>query len=133
MSTTNPINEAEQSTTTHYELSNRSGENLRPATVRASSQEGIANLNQQLDQVKQITVNNIEKVLERGERIDMLVDSTERLQQSSHQFHRQSNRLARAMRWRKYRCYLMVVLLAVLAIYVFAWMICGNGTLKNCG
>ncbi|KAI8912633.1 synaptobrevin-domain-containing protein [Gorgonomyces haynaldii] len=51
----------------------------------------------QVDQVKDIMVNNIEKILERGERIDMLVDKTGQLSQQSDQFKKRSTALRRAM------------------------------------
>jgi vesicle-associated membrane protein 7 len=130
MSSNNPLT-SDSAPTTHYELSS-SVQNNNTVPDRGGH-TSVDQLNAQLDQVKQITIENIEKVIDRGERIDMLVEGTERLQQSSHHFHRQSRSLARSMLYRKYRCYAIIIVLIVLGIYVLAWMICGNGTLKNCG
>ena len=42
-----------------------------------------------LDDVKNIMVNNIEKVLERGEKLELLVDKTEHLNQQAFVFQNQ--------------------------------------------
>ena len=120
---------SDDNSTTHYELTGH----VSGQSPQSNTDDRVTELNQQLDQVKQITIDNIEKVIDRGERIYMLVEGTERLQQSSHHFHRQSRSLARQMRYRKYRCYAIMILVFALGIYVLAWMICGNGTLRNCG
>ena len=128
MSTNMPLTSDDVSTT-HYELS---GSVRNTGQQTKGEHRTVDQIHEQLDQVKQITIDNIEKVIERGEHIDMLVEGTERLQQSSHNFHRQSKRLARKMCYRKYRCYAIITAVVILGIYVLAWMICGNGTLKNC-
>lgn len=50
-------------------------------------------------QVRSIMIENIEKVLERGERLDLLVDKTEHLQGEAFAFNRQAARLKREMWW----------------------------------
>jgi hypothetical protein len=45
------------------------------------------------DSVKNVMVQNIEKVLERGERIDILVDKTDTLNQASFAFKKRSTEL----------------------------------------
>lgn len=119
----------DDNSTAHYELTGNGATTNRPD----DAENRVAEINQKLEQVKQITIDNIEKVIDRGERIDMLVEGTERLQNSSNHFYRQSKNIAREMRYRKYRCYAILLLLSGLAIYVLAWMICGNGTLRHCG
>jgi vesicle-associated membrane protein 7 len=51
-------------------------------------------------QIRTIMVDNIEKVLERGDRIELLVDKTATMQDSSFHFRKQSKRLRRAL-WMK--------------------------------
>ena len=53
----------------------------------------IEPIKQKLEEVKQITVDNIDRVLERGEKIDLLVDSSNRLHNSSVLFYKSSNKL----------------------------------------
>lgn len=45
-------------------------------------------------------VDNIEKILERGDKIELLVDKTATMQDSSFHFRKQSKRLRRAL-WMK--------------------------------
>ncbi|KAH6567202.1 hypothetical protein BASA50_009612 [Batrachochytrium salamandrivorans] len=77
----------------------------------------VAGLRGEIDQVKDIMINNIEKVLERGDRIDMLVDKTESLSQASFAFKKRSTVLRRTMWWKNTR--LMVLLAAVVLLLLF--------------
>lgn len=51
-------------------------------------------------QIRTIMVDNIEKILERGDRIELLVDKTGTMQDSAFHFRKQSKRLRRAL-WMK--------------------------------
>lgn len=51
-------------------------------------------------QVRTIMVDNIEKILERGDRIELLVDKTATMQDGAFHFKKQSKRLRRAL-WMK--------------------------------
>lgn len=51
-------------------------------------------------QVRTIMVDNIEKILERGDRIELLVDKTSTMQDGAFHFKKQSKRLRRAL-WMK--------------------------------
>lgn len=42
----------------------------------------------QIDTVKDVMIENIDRVLERGERIELLVDKTDRLNQSAYKFEK---------------------------------------------
>lgn len=53
----------------------------------------ISTMKSDLSDIKGVMVNNIEKVLERGERIELLVDKTDRLNQSSFKFEKTSRQL----------------------------------------
>lgn len=51
-------------------------------------------------QVKDIMIENIEKVLDRGEKLDLLVDKTELLQGEAFAFRREAKRARRVMWWK---------------------------------
>jgi vesicle-associated membrane protein 7 len=57
------------------------------------SSDKITTMKNDLSDIKGVMVNNIEKVLERGERIELLVDKTDRLNQSSFKFEKTSRQL----------------------------------------
>ena len=51
-------------------------------------------------QIRSVMVDNIEKIMERGDRIELLVDKTATMQDSAFHFRKQSKRLRRAL-WMK--------------------------------
>ncbi|KAH3761514.1 vesicle-associated membrane protein 714 [Pelomyxa schiedti] len=65
------------------------------ANAQAGNQ--IEAVRAEVENVKQIMVTNIDKVLERGDRIELLVEQTEDLSSNSHQFKLKSERLKKAM------------------------------------
>ena len=54
----------------------------------------------EVSEVKGIMVENIEKVLERGEKLDLLVDKTELLQEGAFNFRREAKRLRQSLWWK---------------------------------
>lgn len=54
----------------------------------------------EIDEVKEVMVANIERVLERGEKIELLVDKTDNLNQQAFRFKKQSTYLRRALWWK---------------------------------
>ncbi|KAI9732092.1 MAG: hypothetical protein M1834_004188 [Cirrosporium novae-zelandiae] len=55
-------------------------------TTEAGQNDAIGNVRGEIDNVRGIMTENIERVLERGERIDLLVDKTDRLGTNAHEF-----------------------------------------------
>jgi vesicle-associated membrane protein 7 len=66
-------------------------------TTKAGKEDAISNVQNEIDNVRGIMSKNIESILERGERIDLLVDKTDRLGGSAHDFRVRSRGLRRAM------------------------------------
>lgn len=50
--------------------------------------DNIAKVQSQIDTVKDVMIENIDRVLERGERIELLVDKTDRLNQQAFKFEK---------------------------------------------
>lgn len=89
-------------------------------------------MHKKLDDVKNVMVQNIEMVLERGEKLELLVDKSEQLQLDSFRFQKSSKKLRQAMFWKKVKIYLLVFFVVALLIYILLAVICGP-TFKNCG
>jgi vesicle-associated membrane protein 7 len=87
--------------------------------------DSFTQINDKLDDVKNVMVQNIESVLERGEKLELLVDKSERLQQQSFQFAKSANKLKKQMWWRKIKLYSIISLLVIMAIWLFSSFICG--------
>ena len=93
--------------------------NVNPAA------DTIGRVQAQIETVKDAMVENIEKVLERGEKIELLVDKTDRLNQQAFKFERQSRTLQRDMMCRKYRNYCLILLIVSIIIIFIVFMACG--------
>eukprot|EP01112_Ceratiomyxa_fruticulosa_P010737 TRINITY_DN2855_c0_g2_i1.p1 TRINITY_DN2855_c0_g2~~TRINITY_DN2855_c0_g2_i1.p1 ORF type:complete len:226 (-),score=39.09 TRINITY_DN2855_c0_g2_i1:300-977(-) len=82
----------------------------------ASNVDTISKIQSQVAEVKGVMESNIEKMLERGEKIEVLVDKTESLQAQSFDFKRNTTKLKRKMWWQntKFCIVLSILLLLVL-------------------
>jgi len=78
----------------------------------------INRVRNEIDEVKSVMVQNIEKVLERGERIELLVDRTENLNQTAFQFKKKSTQVKRRMWWKNAK--VLVILIFVLLVIAYA-------------
>ncbi|CAL9057824.1 vesicle-associated membrane protein 714 isoform X2 [Musa acuminata AAA Group] len=86
----------------------------------------------EVSEIHTIMVDNVEKILDRGDRIALLVDKTATMQDSAFHFRKQSRRLRRAL-WMKNAKLLAVLTLAiVLLLYVIIAAFCGGITLPSC-
>ncbi|GIL62261.1 hypothetical protein Vafri_16555 [Volvox africanus] len=103
----------------------------RAAYFSDPSSDAINHLQGQLQEVKHIMIENIEKVLERGERLDLLVDKTEGLQQVSLAFRQQARRLKQTLWWKNARLWIAASAATSLLIYFIVAMVCGF-TLRHC-
>ncbi|CAM9674104.1 unnamed protein product [Choristocarpus tenellus] len=86
----------------------------------------------QIEDVRAVMVENVEKVLERGEKIELLVDKTDQLNTQAFRFDRASRRLKQQVYWRKIKAYVALgvgVLLLALAAGASA---CGGITFPRC-
>ncbi|CZR40843.1 related to vesicle-associated membrane protein 722 [Fusarium proliferatum ET1] len=82
-------------------------------TTSGGRDDAIGNAKREIDDVRGIMTKNIESLLERGERLDLLVDKTDRLGGSAREFRVRSRGLKRKMWWKN------VKLMALLALVVF--------------
>ena len=94
-------------------------------TTQSGKQDAITNTQHEIDNVKGIMTENIERVLERGERIDLLVDKTDRLGAGAHDFRVRSRGLKRRMWWKNAKLMVLLVVVIVFLIYLFVGFGCG--------
>jgi vesicle-associated membrane protein 7 len=85
----------------------------------------IQQVQNQIESVKDIMIENIDRVLERGEKIELLVDKTDRLNQQAFNFEKSSRSLKNAMLCRKIRNYVILAIIIALIIFFIAAMVCG--------
>eukprot|EP01121_Diplochlamys_sp_Union-15-3_P000554 TRINITY_DN10488_c0_g1_i1.p1 TRINITY_DN10488_c0_g1~~TRINITY_DN10488_c0_g1_i1.p1 ORF type:complete len:283 (+),score=51.30 TRINITY_DN10488_c0_g1_i1:41-850(+) len=92
----------------------------------------IKKVHHTLGEVKSIMVQNIEKVLERGEKIELLVDKTENLNKDAHTFKQKSVQLKRAMWWKNIKLMVILVIIVLVVIYVIIAIACKGPALPGC-
>ncbi|KAK4482715.1 hypothetical protein RD792_009882 [Penstemon davidsonii] len=83
-------------------------------------------------QVHTIMVDNIDKILERGDRIELLVDKTATMQDNAFHFRKQSKRLRQALWMKNAKLLVMLTCLIVLLLYIIIAASCGGLTLPSC-
>jgi vesicle-associated membrane protein 72 len=86
----------------------------------------LSKLRAQITEVKGVMMDNIEKVLDRGDRIELLVDKTENLQFQADVFQRQGRSLRRKMWFQNLQMKLMVGG-GVLVLIIILWLIACGG------
>ncbi|PWY89806.1 synaptobrevin-domain-containing protein [Aspergillus heteromorphus CBS 117.55] len=87
--------------------------------------DSLASARREIDSVRDIMTENIERVLERGERIDLLVDKTDRLGGSAHDFRVRSRGLRRRMWWKNVKLMVLLVFVVAFLVYFFVGLGCG--------
>jgi len=85
----------------------------------------------QLAEVKDIMMENIEKVLQRGEKIELLVDKTEALSQSARKFQKQSKSLKNVMWWKNVKLWGLIAVIVLAIILAISMSVCGV-SFSNC-
>lgn len=86
----------------------------------------------EIDQVKSVMVDNIEKVLERGEKIELLVDKAENLNEQAFRFKKQSTNLKRSMWWKNAKFMALIFLVVAGLIFFVAAGLCGGLDFNKC-
>jgi len=85
----------------------------------------LKQIRQGLDDVKEVMVENIDKVLQRAEAIESLVDKSDQLHVSSDSFKRSSKRLKQKTCMADLRTKFLCGTFVVVALYLFLAAICG--------
>lgn len=83
---------------------------------KAGTDDAIISVRREIDDVRGIMSRNIEGLLERGERIDLLVDKTDRLGGNAREFRVRSRGLRRKMWWKNVKLMSLLGLVLVLIL-----------------
>ena len=87
--------------------------------------DALAKVQGELDEVKTVMLENIERVLERGDKIELLVESTARLQSDAAAFRSTTRRVARRMWWNNAKMFLLAWCVCVFVLYLIGAQFCG--------
>ncbi|MED6235402.1 Vesicle-associated membrane protein [Ataeniobius toweri] len=86
----------------------------------------------QVDDLKGIMVRDIDLVAQRGEKLELLIDKTENLVDSSVTFKTTSRNLARAMCMKNLKLTVVVVLVSLVVLYIIVSAACGGLSWQSC-
>ncbi|PKU64709.1 vesicle-associated membrane protein 714 [Dendrobium catenatum] len=86
----------------------------------------------EVSEIHTVMVDNIEKIMDRGDRIALLVDKTATMQDSAFHFKKQSRRLRQALWMKNAKLLALLTLVIVLLLYIIIAACCGGITLPSC-
>ncbi|PLW18866.1 hypothetical protein PCANC_06845 [Puccinia coronata f. sp. avenae] len=114
------------------------GYNIQAADPNQPQQASSSSSNQQINlarselaSVKDIMIKNVGEILNRGERIELLLDKTDNLSAQSSAFRKRSQVLRRKMWWKNTRMIALSALVVVMVIYILLAQACG-ASLSHC-
>ncbi|PKA49362.1 Putative vesicle-associated membrane protein 726 [Apostasia shenzhenica] len=84
----------------------------------------LAKVKAQVSEVKGVMMENIEKVLDRGEKIELLVDKTENLSSQAQDFRQQGTRVRRKMWLQNMKVKLIVLGIIIALILIIILSVC---------
>jgi vesicle-associated membrane protein 7 len=100
----------------------------RMAYFNNTKNDKITNLQGKIDDVKDTMIDNIEKILDRGESLDSLIQRTDDLKDASNEFKKGANKVKWGMRKRLAVMIIIIIVLILLAgllAFVVTWGFCG--------
>ncbi|KAK9692164.1 hypothetical protein RND81_09G245100 [Saponaria officinalis] len=84
----------------------------------------LAKVQAQISEVKGVMMENIEKVLDRGEKIELLVDKTENLRSQAQDFRQQGTKIRRSMWLQNMKIKLIVLGIIIALILIIVLSVC---------
>jgi len=105
--------------------------NLMHTYNTAPPTDELARAQNELNQVKDIMVQNVEQILNRGERIELLVDKTDVMAGRATAFRRGARTVRRQMWWRDKKMVALCIVVGLLLLWILIAQFCG-ATLAQC-
>ncbi|XP_014857631.1 vesicle-associated membrane protein 8 [Poecilia latipinna] len=100
---------------------------VNPQPAATASSGTFDQVQSQVNEVKVILKDNINKVLERGDKIDDLIGKTDDLQASADSFQRTSTRVARKYWWKNIK--MMIIIGVIVLIVVILIILAATGVI----
>uniref|UniRef100_A0AAJ7WJJ0 Vesicle-associated membrane protein 8-like n=1 Tax=Petromyzon marinus TaxID=7757 RepID=A0AAJ7WJJ0_PETMA len=85
----------------------------------------VEELRIQVEGVKGVMVDNVEKVLQRGERLDDLVDKTVELQNTAGAFQKTSTQILRRAWWRNVKTWVIIITILTIILTIIILLATG--------
>ncbi|KAK6912584.1 Longin domain [Dillenia turbinata] len=82
--------------------------------------------------VRNVMIENIDKVLDRGDRLELLVDKTVNMQGNTFRFRKQARRFRNTVWWRNVKLTAALIVVILVIIYVILAFVCHGLALPSC-
>lgn len=92
----------------------------------------IEKVKEDLNQVKDVMIRNIDKVLEIGERIELLVEKSDDLDHRAFTFKKQATSLKNAMWWKNAKMICIIATVIIVIIFIIVLAACGGFKFPKC-
>eukprot|EP01130_Rhizamoeba_saxonica_P000220 TRINITY_DN1020_c0_g1_i1.p2 TRINITY_DN1020_c0_g1~~TRINITY_DN1020_c0_g1_i1.p2 ORF type:complete len:171 (+),score=32.67 TRINITY_DN1020_c0_g1_i1:479-991(+) len=92
----------------------------------------IDEVQNQIESTKEVVIQNIDKILERGDRIELLVQKTEDMQQESYMLKTKSTNLKDMLWWKNMKLNFIIAGIILLIILIAVWAGCGFPAFQKC-
>jgi len=97
-----------------------------------TSADKIRAINAQMEVVKKQMKENVEKVMERSENIEELVDKAQGLQTETNSFNFKATTMKRKLWWKNIKLYVILAVVLLIIAYVAAGFLCGFPIFATC-
>ncbi|XP_056602851.1 vesicle-associated membrane protein 8 [Triplophysa dalaica] len=91
----------------------------------AQEVDRVKALQSQVDGVKDIMTQNVDRILARGERLDDLMGKSEDLQAGAQNFKQTSQKVARAYWWKNVKLIVLIVVIVLVIVLVIIFLATG--------
>jgi len=98
----------------------------------SSAVDKISRVRTEIDEVRNVMVQGIEKVLERGEKAELLVNKAENLNNQTTSFKTYSTALKNAMWWKNIKLLIAIGVVLIIIAYFITAIACGGILLNKC-
>ncbi|XP_074274017.1 vesicle-associated membrane protein 711-like [Silene latifolia] len=96
------------------------------------SADRLNRLKGEMSQVRTVMIENIDKVLDRGERLELLVDKTETMQGNSLRFRKHARRFRTTVWWRNCKLMFTLIIVLLIILYIVLAFLCHGPLLSSC-
>eukprot|EP01120_Amphizonella_sp_Union-15-10_P001535 TRINITY_DN11699_c0_g1_i1.p1 TRINITY_DN11699_c0_g1~~TRINITY_DN11699_c0_g1_i1.p1 ORF type:complete len:222 (-),score=43.96 TRINITY_DN11699_c0_g1_i1:81-746(-) len=90
-----------------------------------SEVDRLARVQKQVDEVKEVMMENIDKVLKRGERLEDVMAQTDAMRLQSDTFKKNATKLKTTMWWKNVKLMIAIVVVILFIIFAIIWGVCG--------
>ncbi|XP_053727100.1 vesicle-associated membrane protein 8 [Synchiropus splendidus] len=88
-------------------------------------QDRVQSLRDQVDGVKNIMTENVDRILARGERLDDLMGKSEDLQAGAQHFKQTSQKVARSYWWKNVKLVVVIVVIVLIIVLIIILLATG--------